>query len=125
MSTSTTRSPATFDLQRFARATEERDATTQLSMYATNAVVTISDRTAPPSAPRVLEGIDAIRAWAEDLASRDMTHRVGHTVGDAGGAAYVVSCRYPGGAQVLCSTVIELEADAIARQSVVQVWDEA
>jgi hypothetical protein len=124
MSTSATHSAA-FELGRFARATEERDATTQLSMYAPDAIVTIADRTAPPSAPRVLDGIDQIRTWIEDLTSRDMTHSVGHTVSDETGAAYVVSCRYPGGARVLCSTVIELEAGAIVRQSVVQVWDEA
>jgi ketosteroid isomerase-like protein len=122
MSATTT---TTFDLGRFARATEERDASTQLSMYAPDAVVTIADRTAPPSAPRVLNGVEAIKGWIEDLTARDMTHRVGHTVHDAGGAAYVVSCRYPDGAQVLCSTLIELSGSQIAKQSVVQVWDEA
>jgi hypothetical protein len=124
MSTSTT-SSAAFELKRFARATEERDATTQLSMYASDAVVTIADRTAPPSAPRVLNGIDEIRGWIEDVTSRDMTHSVGHTVSDESGAAYVVSCRYPAGARVLCSTVIELDGGVIVRQSVLQVWDEA
>jgi hypothetical protein len=73
----------------------------------------------------VLSGRDQIRAWIEDLTARDMTHRVGHPVHDASGAAYVVTCRYPTGAQVLCSTVIELADGAIAKQSVVQVWDEA
>jgi hypothetical protein len=122
MSATTTTS---FELGRFARATEERDASTQISMYAPDAIVTIADRTAPPSAPRVLSGRDQIRTWIEDLTGRDMTHRVGHTVHDADGAAYVVSCRYPDGAQVLCSTVIELSDGQIVKQSVVQVWDEA
>ena len=94
-------------------------------MYASDAIVTIADRTAPPSAPRVLNGIDEIRGWIEDLTSRDMTHSVGHTVSDESGAAYVVNCRYPAGARVLCSTVIELDGGVIVRQSVVQVWDEA
>ncbi|MHB8692927.1 MAG: nuclear transport factor 2 family protein [Solirubrobacteraceae bacterium] len=115
----------TFDLERLTRATEERDASTQLSMYAPDAIVTIADRTAPPSAPRVLNGVEAIKGWIEDLTGRDMTHRVGHTVHDADGAAYVVSCRYPDGAQVLCSTVIELAGGQIVKQSVLQVWDEA
>jgi hypothetical protein len=120
-----TTTATSFDLTRFARATEERDAATQLSMYAPDAVVTISDRTAQPSAPRVLSGRDAIRGWIEDLTGRDMTHRVGHTVHDATGAAYVVTCRYPSGEQVLCSTVLELAEGLILKQSVVQVWDEA
>jgi hypothetical protein len=115
----------TFDLDRLKRATEERDASTQLSMYAANAEVTIADRTAPPSTPRVLHGLGEITTWIEDVTSRDMTHRVGHTVHDANGAAYVVTCRYPSGTQVLCSTVLELADGAIVKQSVVQVWDEA
>ena len=53
-----------------------------------------------------------------------MTHTIGHTVSDESGAAYIVTCRYPDGTTVLCATVIELEEGAIARQSVVQVWDE-
>jgi hypothetical protein len=122
MSTTTTTS---FDLARFARATEERDASTQLSMYAPDAIVTIADRIARPSAPRVLNGLEEIEAWIADLTSRDMTHRVGHTVHDSTGAAYVVTCRYPNGDQVLCSTVLELTGGLIAKQSVVQVWDEA
>ena len=122
MSATTTTS---FDLTRFVRATEERDASTQLSMYAPDAVVTITDSSSQPSNPRVLKGRDEIAGWLEDLASRDMTHRVGHTVHDAHGAAYVLNCRYPTGAQVQCSTVIELAESLIVRQSVVQAWDEA
>jgi hypothetical protein len=120
-----TTTPTSFDLKRLKRATEERDSATQLSMYAPDATVTISDRTAPPSTPRVLSGRDEIRAWIEDVTSRDMTHHVGHTVQDANGAAYTVSCRYPNGEQVICSTVMELAEGLIAKQSVVQAWDEA
>jgi hypothetical protein len=114
-----------FDLDRFARATEERDSSTQLSMYAPEATVTIADPITQPGAPRALHGTDAIKGWIEDVTARDMTHSVGHTVSDADGAAYVVTCRYPDGTTVLCATVIELEDGAIARQTVVQVWDES
>lgn len=38
--------------------------------------------------------------------------------------AYIVDCRYPSGARVVCATVLELDAAAITRQTVVQVWDE-
>src|ERR1700750_1478602 len=38
----------TFDLDRFTRAAEERDAATQLSMYGPNAVVTIADKVSQP-----------------------------------------------------------------------------
>ena len=44
MSTTTT-----FDLDRFARAAEERDAATQLSMYGPQATVTIADKISQPA----------------------------------------------------------------------------
>jgi hypothetical protein len=123
MSTQTT-AAATFDLDRFARAAEERDASTQLSMYAPGATVTVVDRVTPPGSPRVLGTREQIKAWLEDTYGRDMTHSVQHRVKDASGAAYTQACRYPDGTKVLCATVLELDGDAISRQTVVQAWDE-
>ena len=120
---STTTNP-TFDLDRFARAAEERDASTQLSMYAPDATVTIADRISQPGSPRVLCTRAEIRSWLEDTYGRDMTHSVQHRVKDESGAAYTQACRYPDGTNVLCATVIELEGGLISGQTVVQVWDE-
>ena len=120
---STTTNP-TFDLDRFARAAAERDASTQLSMYAPDATVTIADRISQPGSPRVLCTRAEIRSWLEDTYGRDMTHSVQHRVKDESGAAYTQACRYPDGTNVLCATVIELEGGLISRQTVVQVWDE-
>jgi len=52
----------TFDLDRFARAAEGRDAATQLSMYGPDAVVTIVDKISQPGAPRVLHTREDIQA---------------------------------------------------------------
>ena len=120
MSTTTT-----FDLDRFTRAAEERDAATQLSMYGSGAVVTIVDKVTQPGSPRVLRTREDIQAWLEDMYARDMTHKVQHRVLDDTGAAYTQACRYPDGTNVLCATVIELEDGAISGQTAVQVWDEA
>lgn len=114
-----------FDLARFTRATEERDASTQLSMYAPEATLTIADRINQPGSPRVLRGSEEIKGFIEDLTARDMTHTVQHTVSDDTGAAFTVACRYPDGTNVLCATVLELKDGSIARQTVVQVWDES
>jgi hypothetical protein len=119
MSTTTT-----FDLKRFARAAEERDASTQLSMYGPDATVTIVDKISQPGSPRLLRGREEIKGWLQDTYGRDMTHSVKHTVKDDTGAAYTQACRYPDGTNVLCSTVIALEHGRIAEQTVVQVWDE-
>jgi SnoaL-like domain len=113
-----------FDLERFARAAEERDASTQLSMYGPEATVTIADKVSQPGSPRVLRTRDEIKAWLEDMYARDMTHSVHHTVKDDTGAAYTQACRYPDGTNVLCATVIGLDGGLICDQTVVQVWDE-
>jgi hypothetical protein len=115
---------AGFDLKRFKRATEERDASTQLSMYAPDATVTIADRVTQPGSPRVLRGREQIKAWVEEVTSRDMTHAVQHAVQDERGAAFTVACRYPDGTNVLCASVFELQNGSIAGQTVVQAWDE-
>jgi hypothetical protein len=119
-----TQAVATFDLDRFARAAEERDASTQLSMYAPAATVTIADRVTQPGSPRVLRTREQIKAWLEETYARDMVHSVSHRVKDDTGAAYTQACRYPDGTNVLCATVLELDGDAIVNQTVVQVWDE-
>jgi hypothetical protein len=115
----------TFDLDRFTTAAEERDASTQLSMYGPEAVVTIADKISQPGSPRVLRTHEEIKGWLEDTYSRDMTHKVQHTVSDEHGAAFSEACRYPDGTNVLCATVIELDGGVIAAQTVVQAWDEA
>jgi hypothetical protein len=114
----------TFDLDRFTRAGEERDASTQLSMYGPDATVTIADKVSQPGSPRVLHNRGEIKTWLEDMYGRDMTHAIKHTVKDGTGAAYTQTCRYPDGTNVLCATVIELDHGVISNQTVVQVWDE-
>jgi ketosteroid isomerase-like protein len=121
MSTTTT---TRFALEDFARATEQRDASTQVSMYAEGATVTVADRIHPPSSPRLLEGRAAIKGWIEEVTGRDMTHAVQQSVQGDGGAALTVACRYSDGTSVLCASVIDLEDGLISRQTVVQVWDE-
>jgi hypothetical protein len=114
----------TFDLGRYTRATEERDAATQLSMYGPDATVTIVDKVSQPGSPRVLSDRGEIKGWLEDMFGRDMTHSVQHKVLDDTGAAFTVACRYPDGTNVLCATVIALDAGQISSQKVIQVWDE-
>jgi hypothetical protein len=116
---------ATFDLARFTRAAEERDAATQLSMYGPDAKVTIANKISQPGAPRQLRTHDEIKAWLEDTYARDMTHKVQHRVEDQTGVAYTQACRYPDGTNVLCATVIALDGGFIADQTVLEVWDEA
>jgi hypothetical protein len=114
----------TFDLARFTRAAEERDAATQLSMYGPDATVTVVDKITQPGSPRVLDTTEQIKAWLEEVCGRDMTHKVTHRVGSDDGAAFTLACRYPDGTNVLCATMIELDGGQVSDQTVVQVWDE-
>jgi hypothetical protein len=122
MSTATS---ASFDLDRFTRAAEERDAATQLSMYGPDAKVTIANKISQPGAPRLLRTHGEIKAWLEDMYARDMTHKVQHQVKDQAGVAYTQACRYPDGTNVLCATVIALDGGFLVDQTVLEVWDEA
>jgi SnoaL-like domain len=122
---STQSSATQFDLARFCDAVEKAEVAGQLAMYADDAVVTIADRINQPGAPRVLHGRGEVADWLADVCGRDMSHRVEHAVADGGGAAFSEACRYPDGTNVLCATVMELEDGQIARQTVVQAWDEA
>lgn len=119
MSTATT-----FDLDRFTRAAEERDASTQLSMYAPDAKVTIVDKLSQPGSPVILSTRGEIKGWLEDMFGRDMTHKVKQQVQDDDGAAYTLACRYPDGTNVACATVFRVDGDRISDQTVIQVWDE-
>ena len=114
----------TFDFGEFKRALEERDSTAQLALYAPDAEVTLIDRINTPSAPQVLRGREAIRAWIEDICERDMTHRIDMQVLGNGGAGLTEACRYPDGTNVVCAAVLELRDGQIVRQVGVQAWDE-
>jgi len=112
----------TFDTA-LRRGIESRDAAALLELYADDATIEIADAEHPPSAPRHLEGRDAIAAYLEDTYGRDMTHHVELVAVGAGAVGYTVRCRYPDGARVLCSAVAELRDGRIAREIGVQAWD--
>jgi ketosteroid isomerase-like protein len=121
---STETSASAFELSRFCRAVEDRDAATQVGMYADDVVVTIADRIHQPGAPQILRGRNEVAGWIGDICSREMSHTVHHAVADGHGAAFSEACRYPDGTNVLCATVLELDDGHIIHQTVVQAWDE-
>ena len=106
------------------RAIEARDSRVLSSFYAEDAVMRIIDHSNPPSKPRELNGRAAIEAFHDDVCGRAMTHKVEGGVADGDRLAFTQSCAYPDGMKVYCSTMIELQGGKIARQVVVQAWDE-
>jgi ketosteroid isomerase-like protein len=105
-------------------AIESRDGRALASFYADDAVMRIIDRNNPPSRPRELKGRAAIAAFHDDVCSRAMTHAVDLGVSDGDRLAFTQNCTYPDGAKVCCAAMIELKNGKIARQTVVQAWDE-
>jgi hypothetical protein len=113
-----------FDLDAFTRATEGRDASTLLGLYAEDAEVRVIDRNNPPRSPLILTGRAEIQPWLEDTYSRDMTHKVVRPVVGADRVALTTECLYSDGTNVLCACTADLRDGLISKQTVVQVWDE-
>jgi hypothetical protein len=120
----TTTTSQWFDAEAFRRGIEERDAATLLGLYADDAELHVVDRNDQPSHPKIISGRAAIGEYFADVCGRDMTHTIERLVVSGDNAAFVQSCRYPGGARVLCIAVLDLKDGLIVRQSGVQAWDE-
>jgi hypothetical protein len=117
--------PATtaFDTEALRRGIEERDAATLRALYTPDAEMTVVDRNAPPSHPRVLHGRTAIGEYLDETCGRDMTHRLERVVVSGDTAAFTQACRYPDGTSVLCLAMLDLRDGLIVQQTAVQEWD--
>jgi ketosteroid isomerase-like protein len=106
------------------RAIEGRDGTALAGFYAPDAVLRIIDRDNPPSKPNEVKGKAAITAFYEDVCGRNMSHKLENGIADGDRVAFTQSCAYPDGTKVFCSAMLELKDGKIARQTVVQAWDD-
>jgi ketosteroid isomerase-like protein len=106
------------------QAIESRDGPMLTGFYCDDAQVKIVDRNNPPSRPREVKGKAAIGAFWNDICSRAMTHQVDLCVAEGDRLAFSQACTYPDGARVLCLAICELKGGKIARQTLVQAWDE-
>jgi hypothetical protein len=119
------RKPKSVTVAGLKRAIEGRKASALSGLYADDAVVQVIDRDNPPSNPRSIEGRSAIAAYFEDVCGRDMTHRLEAGVATGNRLAFTQSCAYADGTKVFCSAMIDLKGGKIARQVVVQAWDQS
>jgi hypothetical protein len=106
------------------QAIEGRDGRMLSGFYADDALVRVIDRNNPPSRPRDIRGRAAIAAFWDDICSRAMTHKVDTTVSEGDRMVFTQDCAYPDGTRVFCIAALELRDGLIARQTVVQAWDE-
>ena len=117
-------STTTFDIEMLSRAVEQRDAATQLAMFADDAELVQYDKDHPPASPQTARGKDEIGKVLEDVFSRDMKHRVFGALTGGDRAAYGIECEYPDGNRVTCAALLDLRDGKIVRQVGLQAWDE-
>lgn len=106
------------------KAIEARDGKMLAGFYSDDAELRVIDHNNPPSRPREITGRAAIGEFWDDICSRAMTHRVDITIAEGNRLAFMQACTYPDGARVYCMAMLELKEGLIARQTVVQAWDE-
>jgi len=106
------------------QAIEGRNGRMLASFYADDACVQVVDRNNPPSKPREIKGRAAIDMFWGDICGRAMTHKIETLITEDNRIAFSQACSYPDGAKVLCLSTLELRDGLIARQTVVQAWDE-
>jgi hypothetical protein len=106
------------------QAIETRDSRMLSGFYADDALVRVIDRNNPPSRPRDIRGRAAITSFWDDICSRAMTHKVDTTVREGDKLVFTQDCAYPDGTRVFCIAAVELRDGLIAKQTVVQAWDE-
>ncbi|WP_011581248.1 MULTISPECIES: nuclear transport factor 2 family protein [Chelativorans] len=106
------------------QAIENRDGRTLSSFYTDDALMRIIDRNNPPSRPLEVRGREAITDFWDDVCGRAMTHEVDTSISEGDRIAFTENCTYPDGVKVFCMATLELKDGKIARQTVVQAWDE-
>jgi hypothetical protein len=114
----------TVSLKALSRVIETRDGAALGGFYADDAVLLIIDQLNPPNQPREIRGNAEVAAYFDDVCGRAMTHAVQNGVENGDRMAFTQVCRYPDGKGVYCSATIELAGGKIARQVMVQAWDE-
>ncbi|EGX54967.1 hypothetical protein SZN_35272 [Streptomyces zinciresistens K42] len=113
-----------FDTETLRRGIEGHTPQTLLSLYTDDAELSVVNREAQPSHPRVLRGRGEIGEMLTDVYSRDMTHRLEGCVIDGDHAAYRESCEYADGVRVMSESMITLRDGRISRQIMIEAWDE-
>ena len=106
------------------QAIESRNGKALAGFYRDDAVLNVIDRNNPPSRPRAIRGRAAIAVFWDDICSRAITHSVETTIAEGDRLAFTQACAYPDGAKVFAAATIDLKDGKIARQTVVQAWDE-
>jgi len=114
-----------FDFDAWRAAVESRDVDAWLAFFADGASWVEYRPGNPPSAPRVLAGKGAIRAWLEEIKPTPAELRITHELVGERRIAYRLTVTFAGGGRRIVEHVIaDLdERGAIVSQVDVEIWD--
>lgn len=112
-----------FDLAAVVAAIEADDPARIVTAYAQDTVIEVQNRDHGPADPLVISGREAVRALLDDVAGRQLEHRVQRAVTDGQTGALQVRCRYPEGTSVTCSSTFDVRDGQIVRETRLEVWD--
>jgi hypothetical protein len=120
----TQQAPRTFDWPAFRRAYERFDTAAVREMCAADIVYTEIDSRTPPSAPRVIEGLEPLVEQVAAMADGEIESRVVDEVLGDERVAFSAECRLPDGARVFGMVMMDVEDGLITRMTCVQAFDE-
>lgn len=112
-----------FDYDAFRRAFEAKDVGAWLAFYADGAEWIEYRHSAPPRAPNVTAGRDAIEAHLHRIAASGIELELSDEVLGDGRIAFRATCTLPGGDRIVEHVILHLDGDLIARQVDVEASD--
>jgi hypothetical protein len=120
----TEQSTRTFDWPAFRRAYERFDSVAVRQLMADDVIYTEIDSRTPPSAPHVIDGIDALVEHIEGAAKVGLETRAYDEVVGERRVAFSADCRLPDGSLVFGMATLYLENGLVKLMTAVQAFDE-
>jgi hypothetical protein len=99
---------ARFDLDAFTEAMERRDIDYQVANYASDADIRIVGPDNPPSAPRIVNGSEAIRDWLRASTAHTLDLLVTNLVDGGNRVAFTEQSRHEDGTDLVASSTADV-----------------
>lgn len=114
---------STFDFPAFKRAFEAKDADAWLAFFAPGAEWWEYRHDAPPRAPHMMIGLEAIRERLDYVAAADLALTISDAVVGEERAAIAFWVTLADGRRLIEHAILHLEDGKITRQIDVEAWD--
>jgi ketosteroid isomerase-like protein len=115
--------PARFDFDAYRRAFTAKDVDAWIGFYAEDAEWVEYKPAAPPRAPVVMSGREAIAEFLAGVAASDVVLEIEDEVVGRERAAFRVVCRLGDGRRDIEHVIVTIRDGRIVRQVEVEAWD--